>query len=140
MGTFVEFYKIRKEDVPKSFFPVKVDVYENEDCTDETFFDLSIDQEEDVLHLKTFPRTGQLRVVLDAFMPTQGLTGTVYNTSMVTSRSFISAFLSFVKTTDLWNPNAVNYSEGEREMVVDTIEEFLNRTDFDNEFLFYTYY
>lgn len=135
MGTFIEFYRIDKNKVPKSVIDVMtMDVYESDGGNyDEQFFDLSIDGD-DAEKLIQFPRTGNIRELFDAFMRSRGVHEGIYNTSMVTSKGFIRAFYSFALLSDILEESR------EKSLVNDFLKEQIDNFDFEKSFLFYTYF
>lgn len=135
MGTFIEFYRIDKDKTPKAMTDKLVmDVYESDESDgDDQFFDLSLDSE-DAEQLMCFPRTGNIRELFDAFMESRGVSESVYNTSMVTSKEFIQAFYSFALLSDILEESQ------EKSLVNDFLKEQIDNFDFEKSFLFYTYF
>lgn len=137
MGTFVEFYKVPKNKVSEEAVALIVeDKYESDDIIDAelSFFDLTLEDSVDVVELIQLPRNGRIREVLTEYMKSRGVEESPWNTSMVTSLAFIEGFRDSALKSTLWEDS------DEKFLLLGFLNDQINEFDFENDFLFYTYF
>lgn len=149
MSTRLNFYSIPKNKVPqKQLEALVLDQCETSAAKDigATFVDLVILEdamdELDDTYIDWYTGLhpyGQARQVISAFMSDKGITGSIYNTSMVMSKQLVTELLDYVITSPLWGVDNDFYLYHEKEGTELFFQHVVNKHDFDAAYFFYVY-